>query len=147
MDLPGGFEMVKFSGEEASTTAADVEPQHIAPNSTMIFHQHIRTCDPASVDDTFEITFEVTYIHPLTFEETTLERTWSFADMMSRDLAPLRKGAAVFSYAKTLRTGKLSSPAVRSNLVAETLEIVTLADSENPGDADLAEIRSVLESL
>ena len=55
LDLPPGFEIVKFSGEEYSADPAEIEPQHLAPDDAMVFYQTVRTCAPDEVDDATEI--------------------------------------------------------------------------------------------
>ena len=55
LDLPPDFRVVRFSGEEMSHVQSEVEPQHIAPNDAMVFHQEIETCAPDLVDDETEI--------------------------------------------------------------------------------------------
>ncbi|HFE46581.1 MAG TPA: VWA domain-containing protein, partial [Nannocystis exedens] len=49
LDMPPGFEIVKFSGEEYSDDPSEIEPQHLAPNDAMVFHQTIATCAPELV--------------------------------------------------------------------------------------------------
>jgi hypothetical protein len=46
LDMPPGFKIVKFSGEEYSADPAEIEPQHLAPNDAMVFHQTVSTCAP-----------------------------------------------------------------------------------------------------
>ena len=41
--------MHKFYGEEYSENPEEVEPQHLAPNDSMIYHQVIASCDPDAV--------------------------------------------------------------------------------------------------
>ena len=59
LTLPGGFEIVRFSAEEIGTSARDVRPQHLAPNATMVFHQHLWTCDADGVTDDTVVTATV----------------------------------------------------------------------------------------
>ncbi|MCA9700770.1 MAG: VWA domain-containing protein, partial [Myxococcales bacterium] len=61
LDMPPGFEIVKFSGEEYSEDPQEVEPQHLAPNDSMVFHQTIATCAPDLVTDETEITVTARY--------------------------------------------------------------------------------------
>ena len=64
LDLPPGFEITRFSGEEFSTDPADVEPQHLAPNDSMVFHQQIETCAPESMTGESEVTVTAYYNDP-----------------------------------------------------------------------------------
>src|SRR5690606_1507253 len=75
LDMPPGFSIVKFSGEEFSTDPAEIEPQHLAPNDAMVFHQTIATCAPELVDDEAEFKVAVRWKDPITFEEREAELT------------------------------------------------------------------------
>lgn len=148
LDLPPGFEVVKFSGEEISGDPSEVEPQHLAPNDTMVFHQQIETCAPDLVADDTPITVAVQYMDPATFEVREETVTTTFAELLAADPAQLLKGAAVFAYAESLKSYKKAFGADESGpAIAEALSALAAAEAALPGDADLAEIRSVLESL
>ena len=143
LDLPPGFEIVKFSAEEVSTDPTEVEPQHLSPNDTMVFHQHIRTCAPELVADDTPITVTARFKHATTFEQQEVSVTTTFAELLAATDPQLLKGAAVMAYTDALK----ASQAGDASLVAPALAAVTAADQVLPGDADLAEIRGVLESL
>jgi Ca-activated chloride channel family protein len=148
LDLPPGFEVVKFSGEEISTDPAEVEPQHLAPDDAMVFHQRIATCAPDLVMDETPITVTARYHDPLTGEEQEVAVTATFAELLAGDQALLRKGAAVFGYAEALKAWKeASSEDERAAIVADALAEVTVAQELLPDDADLLEIRTVLEAM
>jgi Ca-activated chloride channel family protein len=68
LDLPPGFEMVQFSGEEFSTDPTEVEPQHISPNDSMVFLQTLETCAPEIVADDTEVTVSLHFLDGSTFE-------------------------------------------------------------------------------
>lgn len=147
LDLPPGFEIVRFSGEEYSSDPAEVEPQHLAPNDAMVFHQQIHTCAPELVADDTEITVTARFKDAITFEQREVSRTATFAELLAGDPALARKGAAVFAYAEALKVARDGTPEDRAAAVTGALASVALAEAALPDDADLAEIRRVLEAL
>ncbi len=147
LDLPPGFEIVRTSAEEVSTDASEVEPQHLAPNDAMVFHQQIRTCAPELVTDDTEITVAVRYLDAKTFEEREIEQRMTFGELLAADPAPLLKGAAVFAYAESLKAYKQADLDGRGSIMGDAFHALERAESVLPGDPQLAEIRSVLESL
>ncbi|MFO0637273.1 MAG: VWA domain-containing protein [Nannocystaceae bacterium] len=148
LDLPAGFEIVKFSGEEYSTNPSEVEPQHLAPNDAMVFHQHISTCAPALATDEAPIVVTARFEHPTTgtVQEVTVET--SFGELLAADATQLRKGAAVFAYAEGLKAWKdaVDADAQGTAIAAAKAEIVA-AQALLPDDADLAEMLAVLDAL
>lgn len=147
LQLPPGFEIVRFSGEEYSSDPAEIEPQHLAPNDAVVFHQHIRTCAPELVGDETEIGVIARFKDAVTFEQREVARTMTFGELMAGDPALLRKGAAVFAYAEALKVARGGTSADKAATIDAALVAVALAEAGLPGDADLVEIRSVLESL
>ncbi len=146
--LPPGFEVVHFSGEGISADPADVDPQHIAPNDSMVFYNHLHTCAPDLLEDHASIGVTVRYKDALDFEqkEVTLYTTWG--ELLAGDTALLYKGAAVYSYAETIKQVITDrTPQGRETALDQALEAVAAAEAVNLGDEDLAEIRSVLEAL
>ncbi len=144
LDMPPGFEIVKFSGEEFSTNPDEVEPQHLAPNDAMVFHQSIATCAPELLDDTSEITVTARFKDGTTFEAQEVTRTVTFGELLAHEDALLLKGAAVFSYAESLKAFRDEDDA---EALETALESVARAQEALPGDPDLVEIRTVLEAL
>jgi Ca-activated chloride channel family protein len=143
LDLPPGFEIVKFSAEEVSTDPTEVEPQHLSPNDTMVFHQRIRTCAPALVADDTPITVTARFKHATTFEQQEVIVTTSFGELLAVSDPQLLKGAAVMAYTDALK----ASQGGDGSLVAPAMATVIAAEQALPGDEDLAEIRDVLENM
>jgi Ca-activated chloride channel homolog len=65
LTLPWYFAMKTFSGEQSSTVAAEVDPQHLAPDDAMIFNETLAPCDPALVKATDTIGAKATYETPI----------------------------------------------------------------------------------
>src|SRR5690606_15644199 len=101
--LPPGFSIVKFSGEEYSSDPAEIEPQHLAPNDAMVFHQTVQTCAPSLVDESAEFKVTVRWKDPITFEERETEVGKKILETLSGETPLLKKGAAVFAYAEGLK--------------------------------------------
>lgn len=148
LDLPPGFEIVRFSGEEFSSDPTEIEPQHIAPNDAMVFHQRIETCAPDLIDETTSLTITARYKDAVTFEPREVSIETTFAELLEADDTQLRKGAAVFEYAEALKAyRKAGTQDEQGQALAPAFAALETAEAALEGDADLAEIRSVLESL
>ena len=144
LDMPPGFEIVKFSGEEYSADPTQVEPQHLAPNDAMVFHQTVATCAPQRLDEAASFTVAVQWKDAVTFKQRSVEETRPIAQMLSGPSPMLRKGAAVFAYAEALKAYR-NSPTAKA--LAPAFAALDIADAALPGDPDLAEIRQVLAAL
>jgi Ca-activated chloride channel family protein len=138
LDMPPGFEILEFSGEEYSPDPQEIEPQHLAPNDSMVFLQSIGTCAPELTSDESELTVTVRYKDALTFEEHEVSVTKSFGQLLSNTSPELEKGLAVFRYAQAL-AGQVEVSEAEAQLEA--------AELLHPNDPDLAEIRSVIEAM
>lgn len=147
LDLPPGFEIVKFSGEEYSSDPSEVEPQHLAPNDAMVFHQRVATCAPELIDEEAQVGITVRFQDPVTFEVKETSHTAAFADLLAGDHALLLKGAAVLAYTEALKAAKSGTPEEKTQASDEALAALALAEAALEGDTDLAEIHSVLTAL
>jgi len=148
LDLPAGFQVVKFSGEEISSDPTEVEPQNLAPSDTMVFYQTLETCAPELVSDDTAIEVTVRFKDPLTFTESEETVTVTFGDLLGEDSAILLKGAAIYDYAEGLKLYQEAyTSSDRADIISAVLETLTIAEDANPGDTDLEEIRTILESL
>ncbi|MEM6291282.1 MAG: VWA domain-containing protein [Myxococcota bacterium] len=144
LDMPPGFEIVKFSGEEFSADPTEIEPQHLAPNDAMVFHQTIATCAPELAAEDAEITVTARFKDAVTFEQREITQTITFADLLSEPDPMLLKGAAIFEYAEALKALRDEGDEAA---IAAALETLAAAETALPEDGDLAEIRQVLEAL
>lgn len=144
LDLPPGFEIQRFSGEEVSTEREEVKAQHIAPNDAMVFYQTLETCAPDLAEEDAAITITARYLDARTFaqHEVTLETT--FGELLEADTALLEKGEAVYAYAESLKTWR---DEYDPSAIGWALDEVAEAEKRNPEDPDLTEIRMVLETL
>ncbi len=101
VELPEGYLMSEFFGEEAVANPAELKSQHLAPGDAMIFHQTLVDCD-ASHDGSEEFTFTATWVDPLTREDRSDTLTLSMADMLAAPHDQLAKADALLDYAHAL---------------------------------------------
>jgi Ca-activated chloride channel family protein len=146
LELPGGFEIARFSAEEISTDRREVEPQHLAPNDTMVFYNQLWTCAPEEVTGASEIIATVTWQDVRTGELQSITQTASFTELLASDTSRLKKGAAVFAYAEALKAIQSGSDKAEQAL-DKAKELVLQAEEVYPSDADLLEIGTVLWEL
>ena len=148
LDLPAGFQVVKFSGEEISGDPSEVDPQHLAPNDTMVFHQEIQTCAPDLVADDTPILVSVHYLDAVTFEARDAMVSTTFGELLAAESAQHLKGAAVFAYAESLKAYKKAFGADEGALaLSDAMSALEAAEAALPEDPELAEIRAVLQAL
>ena len=142
MDLPAGFSVTRFSGEEISENPDEVEPQHLSMNDSMIFHQQIETCAPDLVSDETPIVVGVVYDDARTYQSREVEVETTFGELLREVDARHLKGAAVFAYAEALQAKKTGDADITA-----ALDALIKAEEANPEDPELAEIRAVLQTL
>ena len=147
LDLPPGFEIVNFSGEEFSSVRSEIDPQHLAPNDAMVLHQVIQTCDTESMSGDSPIGVTVHWLDAQTFEPRELRTETTFAALLDGEVGLLRKGQAVFAYAEAAKAHRSGTDSEKETALAAAMTALGRAESDLPGDSDLAEIRSVLEAL
>lgn len=143
LDLPPGFEVVRFSGEEISTNPDEVRPQHVSLDDSVVLHQDLHACGGAASEEA-EVTVTVSWLDVATLEPRQAVRTATIGQLLARDTALLAKGTAVFTYAEAL---KLQATGSSAATVEEAEAALAAAEALNPGDPDLEEIRSVLGAL
>ena len=146
LNLPPGFEIVKFSGEEFSSDPNEIEPQHLAPNDSMVLYQQLRTCAPELLDDDSEITVIARWEEVGTFAAREVSRTFTVGELLATENAALAKGAAVVAYTDALIQIAKDSNGVGVALSAAD-QALAVAEAALPSDPELAEIRQILEAL
>ncbi len=146
--LPPGFEILRFSGEGVSADPSEIDPQHIAPNDSMVFYNHLQTCAPDLLDDSAAIGVTVRYKDAIDFDDRELSLQTTWGELLAGDTALLRKGDAVYTYAETLKQVIMGRhPSGREEAIDNALAVLSEAEAVNVGDSDLEEIRAVLEAL
>jgi Ca-activated chloride channel family protein len=146
LDLPPGFEIVRFGGEEYSDDPTEIEPQHLAPNDTMVFHQRIRTCAPELVDEDAAIGVEVRYKNAVTFDPQMMVQSVTFTQLLGQETPLLHKGMAVLAYTDALDARRTQSSEAGSLITAAKSQIAAAAALLD-NDPDLQEMQAVLDAL
>lgn len=145
LDLPEGFAIERFSGEEASTDPTEVEPQHLAPNDTMAFHLTLTHCDDLTTDDLAPITATVRWTHPDIFEERTTTHTWTVGELLGRaDDADLLEGGAAFWTAKAIQGWQRADD---EDLRPQAQAWLDAAAIQRPSDPDLAALQRMIDAM
>ena len=148
LTLPPGFEIVRFSGEEYSTDFTEIEPQHLAPDDSMVFFQEIETCAPEGISDESPVTVTAVWKDPLTFVSNEQVLSTTFGELAAADTVELTRGAALFAYVEMLKACRYGcSDAVGLAAWDTSMDALDAADLLLPGDADLAELRLITEAL
>jgi len=142
-DLPPGFTIDRFSGEELSADPREVQPQHMAPNDAVVLYQHMSSCaDDVDLDQSIAVT--VTYLDGVTFEGRAVTTSATLRDLLATDHAQLDKGAAIYAFAETLKHQQGGDAVVEKDEARDALDV---ALQSNPGDEDLAQIHLGLNAL
>jgi len=142
--LPPGFEIQRFSGEEYSDDPTEIEPQHLAPNDSMVFFQEVVTCAPELVTDDAEIQVHLTWEDVESFEDRELTRAFSFAELYDADISQLLKGGAILAYAEALVALRFGTDQDKTDeAVARADAAIAEAQAALPDDLDLAEVAEV----
>jgi Mg-chelatase subunit ChlD len=147
LTLPWYFGIKRFHGEEISENPAEVEPQHLAPNDSMTFHQVISACDPSLVMTCDTISAYVEYTDPLTGAVGSDELSIGVDELVIEEAPRLYKADVVVGYAKALVVIDLlvgagqtaDAVAVAVGVQAWVQEAATAL-----GDAELQEIADLL---
>ena len=100
--LPWYFGIKKFSGEEFSSSPEEIEPQHLAPNDTMNFHQIIESCASGLASKGDEVSLRATYFDPIDGSMHEVERSFAMQDLVDAPATQLYKADVVVNYAEAL---------------------------------------------
>ncbi len=144
-ELPPGFEVLRFSGEQLSANRDEVQPQHIAPNDAVVLHQTLHTCAPELVTADTEITIRLDWRDADTFEAKQTSVTARFGDLLEEQSLRLAKGQAVFQYVAALKVSRDGGNVAAAKLSA--LAAIGAALAMNPSDAELDEMIGVLNAV
>ncbi len=98
MTLPAGFAVETFYGEQISQDPTEVQPQHIAPNDSMLYVQTVRDCsaDADSADALFE--FTVTWQDLATGADMSTSIAATRDQLLAESARELHKVSAITAY-------------------------------------------------
>lgn len=103
LTLPWYMEMQHFYGEESSTNAREIEPQHLAPGQAMVFAQILKPCSATVVNPQDPLRFRVTFQTPLTHEDQDVVIESTLAELQAGATEQLDRAAAIIAYAEALK--------------------------------------------
>ena len=149
LTLPTGWFIEEFHGESYSTSSSAVEPQHLSPNDTMVFHQLIDLCGPLPVSPGDQITATATYKDPISLMPSSETTTDTVGGLLVSTSQQMIKGDAIIRYAQTLKEIQtlMYNPANYTTIVAmiDSAQADVLTASATLGsDSDLNEIAGLL---
>jgi Ca-activated chloride channel family protein len=102
LTLPTWIRIQQFHGEEISGDPSEVEPQHLAPNDAMIFHQLVKMCGDPLEDDIVMV--RANYVDRITRIPRYDEIIVTVGELLaSQGDLRLLKGTAVVAYAEALK--------------------------------------------
>jgi len=140
MEMPAGWSMKKFHGEQASTKESEVVPQYLAPGDQMIYHMELETVLSADEITDSMFRFEAQYT-PIGGRPAVAEYETTAAGMLGAagEIREIEKGDALVAYAEMLKSielppEKLDTTLTKIEAAAEKLE-----------DKELEEIVSLLK--
>ncbi len=144
LQMPPGWKIEQFHGEQMSTKASEVLPQYLAPKDQMIYHMELG-CEKGPEEigsDTF--TFEAEYT-PIGGRPAKLAVSAAVSEMTAAN-GEIQKGDAVTAYAEMLKSIKLpleENTELNTSALDTCLETVENAAAET-GDKELEEIAKLL---
>jgi Ca-activated chloride channel homolog len=142
VQIPAGFLLTEFYGEELSQDPQEVEPQHLAPGDAMVFHQVLLDC--AGGDGSEVFTFTVRWVHPETRESHVETLQMTVDEMLAAADDNLLEAEAIVAYARGLVEVWDVTGRMRHDFVDGVLLQVEDA-YQLTGDEELGEIVTLLE--
>lgn len=140
MELPAGWVVERFSGEQISTDPAEVFPQNLAPNDQMLYHMTLKNCGG---DENAGFRFVLTSTDVSGQEtETVLETTVS--EMMGQSQEQIVKAVALVDAARAMAKLRDLPMAEKLELLGMAQEKVAAALVILPDDLDLQEVAQML---
>lgn len=149
LTLPWYFGIKEFHGEEYSEDPEEVDPQHLAPNDAMAYHQIIASCDPGAVQADDEIKAKVTYEDPITHEPGEDELELAIGKLVENDAEQLYKADVVVAYAQSLIViGDLANAGQREAALEVARDMVDWLGSaaETLEDTEVVEMKELMQS-
>lgn len=147
LTLPWYFGIKEFHGEEYSADPAEVEPQHLAPNDAMSFHQIIQSCGGAAIYEDHTIKAKATYADPITLEEHVSELELPIGQLVAADATQLYKGDVIVAYAQAFIViadrWNAEDPEGARKVAHDMVDWLSAAE-QGLGDPEVAEMRDVM---
>ncbi len=150
LTLPVGWYIEEFHGEQSSTNPGEVDPQHLAPNDSMIFHQIVSTCGDIPVSGDEQIECIAHHRDPETWEPRSNSSLSTVSSLLGGTSIEMYKGDAIVAYALALEEIQtlMYSPSDYSeilDIIDSTRDQVQTASTALGGDPELDEVDALLE--
>jgi Ca-activated chloride channel family protein len=140
LDLPWYLGVARFYGEQISTNAKAVEPQHLAPNDAMVFDQVLRPCAAEQFNAEDAVNVTANWLTPTTHEPRSSSASATLGALMSSAASHLPKGMAIVAYAEALKAGSTAAAVAHARAKVAAAQVLG-------ADAELQEIDSLLQKL
>ncbi|MCU0661278.1 MAG: von Willebrand factor type A domain-containing protein [Myxococcota bacterium] len=148
LHLPSGLGISRFHGEEYSSSPGQVEPQHLAQDDAMAFHQVLGSCDALEempLDAEVSVFVDYEDAHSGTSRSAQASRTIS--ELLTEGQSqPLAKAGAVVAWAELLKTLPADSVQAERAIHAVRAHVLSAIASLS-GDSELQEIVGLLDKL
>lgn len=140
LTLPWYMRVAEFHGEAISADPRVIDPQHLAPNDAMVFHQVIQSCLGSTVDMSDHIVARATYatrgrVPGVETVDTT------FGQLLEGSDEALRRGRAIVAWAEALK--QIANNPSSSDAILDATERTVRAARTGP-DTALDEILSLI---
>jgi Ca-activated chloride channel family protein len=141
--LPWYLKVQKFFGEQISTDPTLVRPQHLSPNSAMVFFQLLEACPGSQMHGDDRVRLRATWRTPFAREAKEAE-IYTTLNELAGDSRELEKSAAIVGYAQALIDVADQVGEERRAILQRALDDVLRAQRD-VADAELCEIASLLQ--
>lgn len=140
LTLPWYMRVAEFHGEAISTNPREIDPQHLAPNDAMVFHQVLQSCAGSMVDMNDHIIARATYATRARVPAAeTVDMT--FGQLLTGESDALIRGRAIVAWAEALK--RISNEQGTASESLDTAERAVRAARRGP-DSALDEILSLI---
>ncbi len=143
LTLPPGFVIERFDGEDKSTDASEVDPQHLAPNDAMLYHLVLLGCVEENIGDS-EFGLQVTWEDPITREPRSTAQTVTLDELLAGPADELRKAEAILLYVDAMQEMWSLEYSDRGAYLDDVYEQLSAASAAAPDDPDLAEVLALV---
>lgn len=139
VDLPPSLAIARFYGEEASTSAADIQPVRVSAGTTQVFLQDLKT-RPGTLDRDEKVVLVLDWNDPQTGKRQQNKRVWSVGQLVDGERANVRKARALMAWTDEVRARSAGEGCGRAWTTWE--ERAAAAD----GDAEIAYVGGLLSA-
>ena len=121
------------------------DPQHLAPNDSMVLYQTLKVCAPEAINAETEIDLTVRWENPHTLERLEKSISLNVQDALNANPSMIYKGRALYTTADRLKAWKWATSQLHADQHLEVAsEAVADALARLPGDADLQSLQAMI---